>query len=101
MTFFDHWDTISAWCTLSALDASTPKGSSRTSQPWQNGQCSTSLPKRSATPGTSGSSSFSPVATISRRARTVPPDSRATVKPAAASSPRVTSVTRSRTRPTP
>ncbi len=97
MTSFDHRDTISAWCTPAALDASTPKGSSRTSQPWQNGQCSTSRPNRSATPATSGISSFSPVATMIRRARTLPPRSSVTVKSPA----RATSVTRSRTSSTP
>ena len=44
---------------------------SRTSQPWQYGQCSTSMPHRAARPGTSGSTSRRPVATSSRRAATV------------------------------
>src|SRR5919199_752394 len=61
----------STWCTAIGPQASTPMAWSRTSQPWQYGQCSTSRPQRSRSPGTSGSSSTSPVVTSSRRARAV------------------------------
>ena len=54
---------------------------SRTSQPWQYGQCSTSRPHRSASPGTSGSSSASPVVTSSRRAGDGGPVGQLTAKP--------------------
>ena len=54
---------------------------SRTSQPWQYGQCSTSRPHRGASPGTSGSSSVRPVVTSSRRPSTVDPSARLTRKP--------------------
>ncbi|MGC0408220.1 hypothetical protein RKD31_001463 [Streptomyces sp. SAI-163] len=97
VTSSDQPDTMRAWCTLSGLVARTPKRSSRTSQPWQNGQCSTSRPYRSATPGTSGSSSLSPVVTISRRACTVSPPASLTAKLAS----RDTSTARSRTSSTP
>lgn len=42
---------------------------SRTSQRWQNGQCSTQWHQAASTPGTSGWSSTSPVARTTRRAR--------------------------------
>ena len=54
---------------------------SRTSQPWQYGQCSTSRPHRSRSPGTSGSSSARPVVTSRRRARTRLPSARVTANP--------------------
>ena len=66
------WRNINVWCTALAEVASTPIRRSRTSQPWQYGQCTTSRPQCSASPGTSGSSSREPVATSRRRARTRP-----------------------------
>ena len=57
-----------------------PIGSSRTSQPWQYGQCTTPRPQCSASPGTSGSTSRRPVATSTRRACSVAPSARVTVK---------------------
>ena len=42
--------------------AMTPRGRSRTSWPWQYGQCSTSRAQRSRRPAMSGSSSRRPVA---------------------------------------
>ena len=68
VTSADHCRNSSAWCTASGLVASTPMTWSRTSHPWQYGQCSTSRPHRCARPGTSGSSSTSPVVTSRRRA---------------------------------
>lgn len=59
---------------------STPIGRSATSRPWQYGQCSTSRPQRSASPGTGGSSSTSPVVTRSLRASTLGPPSITTRK---------------------
>ncbi len=81
----------SAWCTDRGPPASTPMARSRTSQPWQYGQCSTSRPHRSRSPGTSGSSSTSPVVTSSRRARTERPSASDTVKPSASRTAVVTS----------
>lgn len=54
-------------------------GSSRTSQPWQYGQCTTVCPQCSASPGTSGSTSVRPVATRMRRAVMLRPSARVTV----------------------
>ncbi len=73
-----------AWCTASGPVASTAMGRSRTSQPWQYGQCSTSRPQRSRSPGSSGSSSTSPVATSSRPARTTEPSAHRTRNPPSA-----------------
>ncbi len=68
-TSSDHWRTSSAWSTEPGMVPRTPRGWSRTSQPWQYGQCRRSRPHRSRTPGRSGISSRTPVVTSSRRAR--------------------------------
>ena len=48
VTSVDHWDTSAPGARAIGAVASTPKAWSRTSQPWQYGQCSTSRPQRSA-----------------------------------------------------
>ncbi len=60
----------SAWWTAIGPVARMPTRWPATSQPWQYAQCRTSMPHRAASPGTSGSSSRTPVATSSRRAAT-------------------------------
>src|SRR5690349_20385091 len=72
------------WCMAIGLVASTPIAWSLTSQPWQYGQCTTSLPQRSVSPGTSGSTSVRPVVTSSRRPRYVVPSASSTTKPSPA-----------------
>ena len=67
----------SAWCTSTVGGEHADRGS-RTSQPWQYGQCSTSRPHRSRSPGMSGSSSRRPVVTSSRRRARRPPSARVT-----------------------
>ena len=51
VTSADHCRNSSAWCTARGLVASTPMAWSRTSHPWQYGQCRTSRPHRCARPG--------------------------------------------------
>jgi hypothetical protein len=65
-TSSDHCRTSCACCTEPGWVPSTPTGWSRTSHPWQYGQCRRSRPHRSWTPGISGSSSWTPVATRRR-----------------------------------
>ncbi len=76
-----HCRNSNAWCTDIGPLASTPTARSRTSHPWQYGQCSTSRPHRSRSPATSGSSSTRPVVTSSRRARTERPSASVTANP--------------------
>ena len=61
---------------------STPTGRSRTSQPWQYGQCRKSRPQRSRAPSiSSGSTSAAPVASSTWRAVTArPPASAARIR---------------------
>ncbi len=68
-----------AWPMEAGPVARMPMGSSRTSQPWQYGQCTTPRPQCSARPGTSGSTSFRPVATRTRRALMLRPSAKVTV----------------------
>ena len=81
MTSSDHCRTSCACRTEPGCVPSTPSGWSRTSHPWQYGQCSRSRPHRSRTPGMSGSSSLTPVATRMRRAVSARPPARRTAKP--------------------
>ncbi len=74
---------ICAWCAPLGVVTRTPMRWSRTSHPWQNGQCTTPRPHCSASPGTSGSTSTAPEATTSLRAVTTLPESSVTEKPTA------------------
>ena len=89
-TSLDSWLNSSAWCVAMGPDAMTPIAWSRTSQPWQYGQWMTWSPHSSRTPGTSGSSSTSPVVTSRRRAATVSPPASVSTK---ASGPSATTPT--------
>jgi len=76
----EEWPAaLTAIGTVAAV-AMTPIAWSRISHPWQYGQCTTSRPQRSRTPGMSGSVSTTPVATSRRRAPTTRPSSNVTVK---------------------
>ena len=80
------WLNSSAWCTDIALVATTPIAWSRTSQPWQYGQCSTPVPQCSRSPSISGSSSTTPAVTTSRRATSRSPSSSTTANPSSTGS---------------
>ena len=81
MTSADHCRISRACWTEPGTPPSTPSGWSRTSQPWQYGQCSRSWPHRSTDPGNVGQFVADPVAIKIRRAVTVRALASRTVNP--------------------
>ena len=76
-----HARSSSARCTPVGPRSSTPRGFSRTSQPWQNGQWNTAPPQRSAIPGLSGWRYSMPPASRTRRADSRRPSPSSSTKP--------------------